>query len=222
MRRAGFQLRCRQREGGVRGHGDADFGGGGVAAVVHAGDRGFGRRIAPVHQAQRAAFENGCLMCAAGAGRDGVQVREEAVGGAVVRQHLCFQRRVQLQAPRAVACAERPRHALGGVALLQILRRELLALAGGQCERDGAGAMAGVVHRVNGNLAADVRGVDHAQKPLRLASRRGGRRGEDGNPVCRHVPVARWRRGRNREIGQPSILAGEQMRRVNGLVRPQD
>ena len=140
-----------------------------------------------------------------------VQAGEKAVLGAGVGEHLQIQRGRELQAPISTAGANPAGQPFGGVTGLKVAGVEMHGpphteerinrdLAFFQCQCHGTKAIAFLVHRCDGNLAAaERRAADHPHESLPRAARRGKQRQPvQGGAIFQRRRVVR----RRREVGQ--------------------
>ena len=142
-----------------------------------------------------------------------VHAGEEAVVGADVRQRLDVEVRVERQPPIAFADTHATGQPLAGIARLQIPGVEMRRLLGGERQRDGAEAPAGIVNGVDGYFARASATVDDAGKtlPRRMRSREEQR---DGGlfPGERDVQRVRAVGGRRAAVGPQHIRSRRHLR----------
>ena len=105
--------------------------------------------------------------------------RQEPVLGADVSQHLYIEQTRELETPIALAGADAPRKALGGIAHLQIVGVEVQGLVGVNVEGNRVVRGAGVVERFDGDLARVGRMVHDPDEAL-TPDIRGGRHERNG------------------------------------------
>ena len=142
--------------------------------VVDATNGDSSRLLARVDQPQlahlalvAAGIEDGDVMRAVALRRQVVQASEEAIAGAHVREHLHIELGDQGQPPGTFGrSANAAGEALLGIAIVQVLGIEVARLACAKRQRDRPAPYAGVVERLDTDLASDIADVDHADEAL--------------------------------------------------------